>query len=379
MNKKKISIWFWIEMFSPHIGALAEALAKRGFKVFYVANNMLFKERSKQGWKSPNLKKAKLILASNKKDFIRLALKAPEDSIHYSQGLRGNGQIKIAQNILRKRGLKHLVGMETVDDTRWYGLLKRLIYRLLFLYWRKHLTGVLAIGQKSLPWIVARGMKKSCVYSFAYFLKEPKNFYLSKKFKPTRKNTPFRFIYVGNLIKRKKVDHLINAVAALKFEKVELWIVGQGPEEKYLRSLADFLIPKKVKWFGVVPMSKVYSIIRQSDCLVLPSRFDGWGAVVTESLMIGTPAVCSDACGSSVIVKASGVGGVFSINQKNAFVNILRKQYKEGKLDLKKRQKIVRWARCLGANSGAKYLDLIITNPKQAIKNIPWNIESKIV
>ena len=35
-------------------------------------------------------------------------------------------------------------------------------------------------------------------------------------------------------------------------------------------------------------MSKVYSIIRQSDCLVLPSRFDGWGAVVTESLMIGT-------------------------------------------------------------------------------------------
>ena len=49
--------------------------------------------------------------------------------------------------ILRKRGLKHLV-METVDDTRWYGLLKRLIYRLLFLYWRKHLTGVLAIGQK---------------------------------------------------------------------------------------------------------------------------------------------------------------------------------------------------------------------------------------
>ena len=100
MNKKKISIWFWIEMFSPHIGALAEALAKRGFKVFYVANNMLFKERSKQGWKSPNIKKAKLILASNKKDFIRLALKAPEDSIHYSQGLRGNGQIKIAQNIL---------------------------------------------------------------------------------------------------------------------------------------------------------------------------------------------------------------------------------------------------------------------------------------
>ena len=181
------------------------------------------------------------------------------------------------------------------------------------------------------------------------------------------------------MIKRKKVDHLINAVAALKFEKVELWIVGQGPEEKYLRSLADFLIPKKVKWFGVVPMYKASNIIRQSDCLVLPSRFDGWGAVVSESLMVGTPAVCSDACGSSVIVKASGVGGVFSVNHKNAFVNMLRKQYKLGKLDLKKRQKIAHWAKCLGASAGAEYLDLIITNPKQAIKNIPWNIKSKIV
>jgi glycosyltransferase involved in cell wall biosynthesis len=377
MYKKKISIWFWIEMLSPHIGALAAALAKRGFKVFYVANHGLFKERSQQGWETTNLDKVKLILASSKDDLIRLSLKVPENSIHFSQGLRGNGQIKIAQNILRKRGLKHWVIMETVDDTLWHGIIKRIIYRLLFFRWRNHLAGVLAIGQNTLSWIIARGMEKSRVYSFAYFLKGPKNYYLSKTFK--KKNTPFRFVYVGNLIKRKKIDHLIYAVAALKFEKVELWILGQGPEEQYLRSLADFLIPKKVKWFGVVPMSKISNIIRQSDCLVLPSRFDGWGAVVSESLMVGTPAVCSDTCGSSVIVKASGVGGVYSFNNKKAFVNILRKQYNQGKLDLKKRQKIAQWARCLGASAGAEYLDLIITNPKQAIKNIPWNIKSKIV
>ena len=43
MSKKKSSIWFWIEMFSPHMGALAAALAKRGFEVFYVANYGVFK------------------------------------------------------------------------------------------------------------------------------------------------------------------------------------------------------------------------------------------------------------------------------------------------------------------------------------------------
>ena len=103
MNKKKISIWFWIEMFSPHIGALAAALSNLGFKVFYVANHGLFKERSQQGWENPNLGKAKLILASNKEDFIRLASKAPSNSVHFTQGLRGNGLIKIAQNVLRKK------------------------------------------------------------------------------------------------------------------------------------------------------------------------------------------------------------------------------------------------------------------------------------
>jgi len=373
MNKKKISIWFWIEMFSPHIGALAAALSSRGFKVFYVANHGLFKERSQQGWENPNLGKAKLILASTKADFIRLATKAPRNSVHFTQGLRGNGLIKIAQSELRKKNIKHLVIMETVDDTRWHGVFKRIIYRLLFLRWRNYLTGVLAIGKNTPSWVVKRGMESSRVYSFAYFLKDYKINHLSKKLKKKR-NSSFKFVYVGNLIKRKNVDNLINAIAKLNLDDIELWIVGKGPEENYLRSLAKFIIPGKVKWFGVVPMSKASKIIRQSDCLVLPSRFDGWGAVVSESLMVGTPVICSNTCGSSIVVKASGFGGVFPPNHKTAFVNMLRKQYKSGKLNLKKRHKIAKWAKCLGANAGAEYLDLIITNPKKASKHIPWKI-----
>ena len=90
--------------------------------------------------------------------------------------------------------------------------------------------------------------------------------------------------------------------------------------------------------------------------------------------MVGTPVICSNTCGSSVVVKASGFGGVFSPKNKTAFVNMLRKQYKSGKLNLKKRHKIAKWAKCLGANAGAEYLDLIITNPKKASKHIPWKI-----
>ena len=50
-------------------------------------------------------------------------------------------------------------------------------------------------------------------------------------------------------------------------------------------------------------MSKIGNTIYQADNLVLPSSHDGWGAVTTEALMVGTPVICSDTCGSSLIVK----------------------------------------------------------------------------
>jgi len=376
MSKKKFSIWFWQQMFTPHMGALAEALAERGFNVFFIANQVLSEERLKQGWKAFVFKKTKFIIASNKEVVEKIASKAFKNSIHFTEGLRANGLIKNAQYILRNRRLKHFVIIETIDETIWNILFKRIIYRLLFLYWGNYLSGVLAIGQNARSWIIERGMEQNRVYSFAYFLKKPKNNYSLKIFKE-KKKLPFIFIYVGSLIRLKRVNYLISAISRLKFEEIELWIVGKGPEENYLRSMADFLLPEKVRWFGVVSASKVSKIIGQCDCLVLPSRYDGWGAVVSESLMIGTPVVCSDACGSCAVVKASGVGGIFPVNNQKVLVNILRKQYKLGKLNLKDRQKIERWSKCIDSNAGAEYLDLIINNSEETLIKLPWEKNKK--
>lgn len=371
MSKINNSVWIWQQMITPHLAALATALAERGLKVNFVANENLSKDRIQQGWEILELGKVKLLLAPNKDTVIRYASNAPQDSIHLCQGLRGNGLVSYAQSVIRKRGLKHWAMMETVDDSGWNGFIKKLFYRILFLYWRSHLSGVLAIGQNTLDWTVARGMGKRLVYPFAYFLKEPSiNNSLNSNIK-----RPFRFIFVGQLINRKKVDLLIKAIAALKFEEIELWIVGGGPEEKRLRALANILLPKKVIWLGVLSIKKIPNVIYQTDCLILPSRFDGWGAVVQEALMVGTPAVCSDKCGSSVIVEASKVGSVFSSNNQQALINSLIDQYEKGLVSSKQRQKIMKWSRCLGASSGAMYLESILNlkNNKMNSIKLPWN------
>ena len=120
---------------------------------------------------------------------------------------------------------------------------------------------------------------------------------------------------------------------------------------------------------------KIPNVIYQTDCLILPSRYDGWGAVVQEALMVGTPPVCSDKCGSSVIVEASKVGNVFSSNNQQALINSLNNQYEKGLVSSEQRQKIMRWSKCLGANSGAAYLDSILNLKSGKVKSlkIPWN------
>ena len=119
-------------------------------------------------------------------------------------------------------------------------------------------------------------------------------------------------------------------------------------------------------------MSKVPVQINRVDCLVLPSHHDGWGAAASEALMTGTPVICSDNCGSSIVVKASGVGGVFLSNNVKALATILKKQYNAGKLTINERKKIARWARCLGAMAGAKYLNLILTSKDKNLIIEPW-------
>jgi glycosyltransferase involved in cell wall biosynthesis len=375
MSKLNYSIWFWQQIVTPHMTGLATALVRRGFKVTYVANQILSKERIRLGWQMPDLGKVNLRLAKSKDIVIRHALNAPKNSIHFCQGLRGNGLVGDAQLILRKRGLKHWAMLETIDDSGLLGFIKKVIYRIIFFHWRRHLTGVLAIGHNAADWFTERGMKKNRIYPFAYFLKEPMiNSSLKFSIKD-KKESLFRFIFVGELINLKKVDNLINAIAKLQLNTIELWIVGDGPEKKRLYSLANLLLPGKVRWFGVLPNKQISNVILQADCLVLPSRYDGWGAVVSEALMVGTPAICSHKCGSSVIVKASKVGSIFYTNKKNSLVNSLRNQYKKGPIDFNERKKVMKWARCLGSNAGAKYLESILNheNNKLNLIKLPWN------
>lgn len=362
-------VWFWQRIVSPHMANLASALAARGVDVTYVAEQSMSADRSAQGWQPPDLGAARLIYAPDARTMEDVARSSPPDSVHICQGLRGNGVVATAQASLAEDKRQQWVIMETVNDAGWRGFVRRSIYRGLLARRQKAISGFLAIGHETPSWLVDRGAHRSKVFPFTYFLSDA----IEARSTAPRHDGPFRILFVGQIIERKRLDLLIRAVAALEESDVELHVIGSGLLEHPLRLLGSGVLGPRLHWIGQLPSNQVPSHMATADLLVLPSRYDGWGAVVSEAIMAGTPAVCSDCCGSAGVIRASGQGGVFSSGDLGDLTRILRRLVNEGPQSKDRRMALARWGRRLGARAGADYLMAILANTSSdAPLSPPW-------
>ena len=109
------------------------------------------------------------------------------------------------------------------------------------------------------------------------------------------------FLYAGNLDLHKGIDLLLDAFESLPATKKHLRIVGGH--------LAN--TPPNVEVFSRVPRSQLARHYAWADYLVLPSRFDGYGFVVAEALMMGIPVIVSNAVGAADLVEPGKNGWVF--------------------------------------------------------------------
>lgn len=74
----------------------------------------------------------------------------------------------------------------------------------------------------------------------------------------------------------------------------------------------------KVIMYGTQPMEKVSEIMQAYDVLILPSKHDGWGAVVNEALILGLYVICSNHCGASYLLKEEQQGLIFSLEDTDS-------------------------------------------------------------
>lgn len=314
------------------------------------------------GWLQPSAKLLNLKIVNEPAQITDLVRSSPSGTIHICQGIRANKLVNTAQNELSRLGIPYWAIIETIEEQAILAPLKRLLYFLLLRKKAPSLQGILAIGWRTKAWLVNRGFPAHSIYSFAYFLSDD----ISSTLPQAQSHKQYNFIFVGQLIERKRIDILIKSLSLLNTNNFKLTVIGNGILRPSLERYARKVIPGKVTWLGNVQMHKIPAYISNADCLVLPSRHDGWGAVVSEALMVGTPVICSNACGSAEVVRASGYGGVFPANNTHKLSLLLESMISAGPIDTNERDCLRSWSKSLGAREGAKYLMSVLfpTHPK---------------
>ena len=116
-----------------------------------------------------------------------------------------------------------------------------------------------------------------------------------------------RFLVVAQLIPRKRVDLVVEALAEMP--AATLTVAGEGPERASLeRRAAERGIADRVRFLGSVTQADLPAVYAEADTLVLPSSEEVWGLVVNEALASGLGVVVSETAG--VAPSIAGMTGV---------------------------------------------------------------------
>jgi len=109
------------------------------------------------------------------------------------------------------------------------------------------------------------------------------------------KDAPTRVLFLGQIILRKGIGRLLDAMRLLKGEPIELTLAGPGEIDP--AAWADL---PKVRWVGPVPRSEVGMLYEQADAFILPTLSDGYAITQLEALSRGLPVIASRHCGAAV-------------------------------------------------------------------------------
>lgn len=354
-------LYFFLYSLSPHITPLLCATASIGFTVTVFYQVIQTDRRKSMGWSIPHVTGIRLVKTPSIASLKQNIRNIPNSSISVIQGIRGNGVMHSVPGFLQSQNLKCLIYMESINFKSFPFVLKEIFYRTFFLRHR-HILAVLSIGSNSGVFSSLPLCSPIPSFPFGYFLESQ-----TSSPAPTSigNDTIIKIIYIGSFIRRKRVDLLISALADLSRlalpQKFTLTLVGDGPLRESTLSSVPASLSSSIEYLGTQNMEQVQAALSSHDILVLPSDFDGWGAVVVEALLHGLTVVCSSACGVSETLKDQPFVQIFKAGSCDSLVSCLYQLLSGPNKSILPKPLVSAWAqRALSAHAGAMYLSQII-------------------
>ena len=157
-------------------------------------------------------------------------------------------------------------------------------------------------------------IKKNKISVLPYLLEKSKN-----NWEPLDKRE-FSICIVGRLSLSKGHKNLLYAFnECLKTNpKLNLLIVGNGPEKNTLQKLTESLKQKnRVAFLGNIPNRDVGAIFSKCFASISASKSEAFGIVNIESLREGTPVICTNTEGAKDIIVNGKNGFIVDLVKKN--------------------------------------------------------------
>lgn len=131
-----------------------------------------------------------------------------------------------------------------------------------------------------------------------------------------------RLLFVGNILRRKRVLELCEAFSNLPNASAELVLVGAELEPDYAASVRELVraagVGRRVRFLGPLPAEGVAEQLAQADALVLPSVLEGYGMVLSEALWASVPIIAARVGAAEELVGLTSAGLLYEPDDPSA-------------------------------------------------------------
>jgi len=149
---------------------------------------------------------------------------------------------------------------------------------------------------------------------------------------------PFQLVSISRLTFYKNVQVAIKSLQIVKksFPKVLLIIIGAGPYRKNLEQLVKELdLQENVVFKGHVSEKEKKELLAQSQALVFPSKFEGFGMVILEAFEYFKPVLVSRVRPQSDIVEDKKTGLVLAPDDEVEWADAIKDLFNEPEIGAK--------------------------------------------
>ncbi len=138
---------------------------------------------------------------------------------------------------------------------------------------------------------------------------------------------PRRILFLGNVIPRKGLHILFDALEELRTTDWALTVVGSLiMDERYVRPMVrrSRRLAHRVEYTGIIDDDELARRLKTSHVLVVPSSYEGFGIAYLEGMGFGLPAIASTMGGAQEVIRHGEDGFLVEPNDSSSLAHYLR-------------------------------------------------------